>query len=72
MSEAYQFLAGPGRVLILSGQNIIGVAKTMTETTFDMSITGEEIRGGAGNLLFGKYFHDSNMNITLTDVKCIA
>ena len=67
MSEAYQFLAGPGRVLILSGQNIIGVAKTMTETTFDMSITGEEIRGGSGNMLFGKYFHDSNMNITLVD-----
>lgn len=48
MSEAYQFLAGPGRVLLLSGQDIIGVAKTMTETTFDMSITGEEIRGGSG------------------------
>ena len=53
MSEVYQFLAGPGRVLILDGQNILGVAKTMTETTFDMSITGEEIRGGSNNMLFG-------------------
>lgn len=67
MSEAYQFLAGPGRVLILDGQNIIGVAKTMTETTFDMSITAEDVRGGAGNMLFGRYFHDSNMAITLVD-----
>lgn len=67
MSNAYKFLAGPGRVLFLSGQNIIGIGKTMTETTFDMSVTGEEVRGGSGNLLFGKYFHDSNMNVTITD-----
>lgn len=49
MSEAYRFIAGPGRVLLLSGDQIIGVAKTMTETTFDMSLTAEEIRGGSGN-----------------------
>lgn len=67
MAEAYEFIAGPGRVLFLAGDQIIGVGKTMTETTFDMSITGEEVRGGPGNLLFGKYFHDSNMNVTITD-----
>lgn len=70
--ENFEFLAGPGRVLLISGQQIIGVGKTMTETTFDMSVTGEEVRGGSGNLLFGKYFHTSNMNITITDVICIA
>ena len=35
-------------------------AKTLTDSTFDFSITGEEIRGGSGNALWGKYFHDSN------------
>lgn len=42
-------------------------AKTLTESTFNFSITGEEIRGGQGNALWGKYFHDSNLAVTLTD-----
>lgn len=70
--ETFEFLAGPGRVLFIDGQRIIGVGKTLTDTTFNMSITAEEIRGGAANALRGKYFHDSNMNITITDVTCIA
>ena len=47
-------------------------AKTLTESTFNFSITGEDIRGGAANALWGKYFHDSNLAVTLTDVICIA
>ncbi len=42
-------------------------AKTLTESTFNFSISAEEIRGGQGNALFGKYFHDSALAITLTD-----
>lgn len=42
-------------------------AKTLTESTFNYSISSEEIRGGNGNALFGKYFHDSNLAVTLTD-----
>ena len=44
------------------GDNLIGVAKTLTESTFNFSISNEEIRGGQGNALFGKYFHDSNLS----------
>lgn len=61
------FLAGVGRVLIFSGDNLIGVAKTLTESTFNFSISSEDIRGGAANALWGKYFHDSNLQIQLTD-----
>ena len=64
---AQHFLAGVGRALIFKGNDLIGVAKTLTESTFNFSITGEEIRGGQGNALWGKYFHDSNLNVTLTD-----
>lgn len=64
---AQHFLAGVGRALIFSGNDLIGVAKTLTDSTFDFSITGEEIRGGQGNALWGKYFHDSNLSVTLTD-----
>lgn len=42
-------------------------AKTLTENTFNFGISSEEIRGGQGNALWGKYFHDSSMNVTLTD-----
>jgi len=61
------FLAGVGRALIFSGNNLIGVAKTLTESTFNFSISSEDIRGGAANALWGKYFHDSNLQIQLTD-----
>lgn len=61
------FLAGVGRALIFKGNDLIGVGKTLTETTFNFSITGEEIRGGQGNALWGKYFHDSNLGVTITD-----
>ena len=61
------FTAGPARALFFYGQQLIGVGKTLSDTTFDSSITGEEVRGGPGNLLYGKYFHDSNLTIQITD-----
>lgn len=62
------FLAGVGRALIFKGNNLIGLGKTLSETTFNFSNTAEEIRGGQGNALWGKYFHDSNLGVTITDV----
>lgn len=61
------FLAGVGRALIFRNNALIGVAKTLTNSTFDFSITGEDIRGGSANALWGKYFHDSNLQVTLED-----
>lgn len=61
------FTAGPARALFFYGQQLIGVGKTLSDTTFDATITGEEVRGGPGNLLYGKYFHDSSLNISITD-----
>ena len=42
-------------------------AKTLTESTFNFSISSEDVRGGSANALWGKYFHDSNLQIQLTD-----
>lgn len=64
---ANRFLAGVGRALLFKGNDLIGVAKTLTESTFSFSITGEEIRAGAANALWGKYFHDSNLQVTMVD-----
>ena len=61
------YLAGVGRALLFKGDNLIGVAKTLTESTFNFAVSGEDIRGGQGNALWGKYFHDSSLNVTLTD-----
>ena len=37
--------AGVGRALIFKNNELIGVAKTLTDTTFDFTITAEEVRG---------------------------
>lgn len=65
--EKYQFLAGVGRALILQGDTIIGIGKTFTETSISFGLTATDIRGGASNQLFGRYFHDSSMSVTITD-----
>lgn len=62
-----EILAGVGRALLFKGNDLIGVAKTLTESTMDFTIESEEIRGGEGNTLFGRYYHDSNLAVTLTD-----
>lgn len=42
-------------------------ANTMTDSTINISTTAEEIRGGWGNQLLGKFFHDSNFGVNLTE-----
>lgn len=42
-------------------------ATTMTDSTINISTTAEEIRGGWGNQLLGKIFHDSNFGVNLTE-----
>lgn len=42
-------------------------ANTMTESTINISTTAEEVRGGWGNQLLGKIFHDSNFAVNLTE-----
>ena len=63
------FLAGPGIGLMFdpNTNGLIGVSKTFTENTFGFTITAEEIRGGPGNMLFGKYFHDAGLTVSITE-----
>ena len=44
------FLAGAGRALVVRGNDLIGVAGTLAESTFDFSITAEDVRGGQGEI----------------------
>lgn len=50
-----KFLAGVSKVLMFKGDNLIGVGQTMTNSTLNYSITAEDVRGGRGNALWGKY-----------------
>ena len=63
------YLAGVGVALLFSGNELIAYAKTLTESTFDFAITAEDIRGGKGNALLSRYFHDSSLTATLTDAQ---
>lgn len=42
-------------------------ANTMTDSTLNISVTAEEVRGGWGNQLLGKIFHDTNFGVNLTE-----
>ena len=42
-------------------------AKTLTDSTVNISVTSEEIRGGNGAQLLGRFFHTSNFGVNLTD-----
>ena len=61
------FAAGSATVLLFDGTSLWGVAKTLTDSSIDASISAEEIRAGGGNLLYGKYFHTSNLNLAMTN-----
>lgn len=46
---------------------LISTSKTLTDSAINMSVSAEEARGGQGNVLLGKYYHDSTFGLTLTD-----
>lgn len=43
-------------------------AKTLTDSNIEISVSSNEIRGGGSARLLGKYYHTSDVKITLTDV----
>lgn len=62
-------VAGVGTIQLFdpSTNALILTSKTLTEEGLSFSSTAEEARGGAGNALLGKYYHDSSFGLTLTD-----
>lgn len=62
-------LAGVGDIQLFdqSTGDIIVTSKTLTDSGISFSVTAEDIRGGMANAILGKYFHDTAMELTLTD-----
>ena len=50
-----------------SNNNLIVSAKTCTTTGINIGVTAEEARGGQGNPLIGKYYHDSSFGLNIED-----
>lgn len=59
---------GPGRALMFRAGQLYSVGNTLGSNAIHFSITGEDIRAGAKNILLAQYFHDPNMSIDLTNV----
>lgn len=60
-------MAGVATVDMFDGDNLFGTATTLTESSLNIGISAEDIRGGEGAGLLGRYFHTSTFELTLTD-----
>lgn len=63
-----QFLAGVATVDMMVGDQIIATANTLLDSSIAIGSSFEDVRGGSGAKLLGKYFHTSTFDVTLTDV----
>lgn len=63
-----QFLAGAATVDMLVGDQLIATATTLLDSSITVGSTAEEVRGGPGAKLLGKYYHTSTFDLNLTDV----
>lgn len=68
---ANYFIGGVGRVRAFvkteAGLQHYFDAKTLTDSAISISTSAEEIRGGEGAQLLGKFFHTSVFNLNMTD-----
>ena len=60
-------MAGVATVDMFDGDKLFGSATTLTESSLNIGISAEDVRGGEGAGLLGRYFHTSTFELTLTD-----
>lgn len=61
------YMAGVATADMFAGKDLFATAKTLTESSISISTSSEDIRGGEGAALLGKYYHTSAFDLTLTD-----
>ena len=61
------FLANVMDAYVYAGDQLLFTSKALTDSSISIGITAEEVRGGKGNRLIGRYFHDSSFGLTLQD-----
>ena len=61
------FLANVMDAYVYAGDQLLFTSKALTDSSISIGITAEEVRGGKGNKLIGRYFHYSSFGLTLQD-----
>lgn len=67
MAKVQTFIAGVGDVDVFDNDVLFASARTLIDSSITIGVSMEELRGGRGNALWGKYFHTSTFNLKLTD-----
>ena len=61
------FMAGVANAEIFDGNNnLFATAKALTDSSITIGVSAEEIRGGEGAALRGKYYHSSSFGLKMT------
>ena len=72
MDKHNYFLGSVGRVdafrMVNGAPQLAFVSKTMTDQGLNTSISADDIRAGQGAPIVARFYHDANVEITLTDV----
>ena len=61
------FIAGVGNASLFDGDKLVATANTLIDSGITIRTTLEDIRRGQGNKLLGRYGHDSQFSLKLTD-----
>lgn len=65
MATTNIFSAGPARALFILNNQLVGIGQVLNNTGVTFDLSSEEIRGGQGNKLYGRYFHSSSMSVEI-------
>lgn len=61
------FLAGVATAEIFDGSTLFASARTLIDSSITIGVTAEDVRGGEGAALIGKYFHTTTFDLKMTD-----
>lgn len=64
----YLFSAGVATADVFVGDQLLLHANTLSASSINFNVSSTDIRGGDSNALWGRYFYDSGMGVTLTDI----
>lgn len=67
MGKVKTILAGVADAYVFAGTELLLEATALTDSSISIGLTAEEIRGGKGAQLFGRYFHTSTFSVELQD-----
>lgn len=67
MAKTQAFLANVMDAFVYAGGELLFSSKALTDSSISIGITAEEVRGGKGNKLIGRFFHDSTFGLELQD-----